>query len=71
MRGQRRDRLALAIALGLRTVAEGVEDKATVGVLATFDRVIAQGWYYARPMPADELVAWLSRYRPPQRSLRH
>ena len=24
---------------------------------------VAQGWFYARPMPADELVAWLARYR--------
>jgi predicted signal transduction protein with EAL and GGDEF domain len=30
---------------------------------------VAQGWYYARPMPADELALWLSRYRPPQRLL--
>jgi diguanylate cyclase (GGDEF)-like protein len=49
----------LAQALGLRTVAEGVEDEATVGILTRFDRVIAQGWYYARPMPAPELVSWL------------
>jgi EAL domain-containing protein (putative c-di-GMP-specific phosphodiesterase class I) len=27
---------------------------------------VAQGWYYARPMPADELASWLSRYRPPE-----
>ena len=50
-----------AQALGLRTVAEGVEDEATVGVLATFDRVIGQGWYYGRPMPAPELADWLRR----------
>ena len=25
---------------------------------------MAQGWFYARPMPADELVDWLARYRP-------
>jgi diguanylate cyclase (GGDEF)-like protein len=49
----------LSRVLGLRTVAEGVEDEATVGVLATFDRVVAQGWYYARPMPAPVLVDWL------------
>lgn len=48
-----------AQALGLRTVAEGVEDEETAGILATFDRVIAQGWHYARPMPAAELTGWL------------
>lgn len=50
-----------AQALGLRTVAEGVEDEATVGILATFDRVIGQGWYYGRPMSAPELADWLRR----------
>jgi diguanylate cyclase (GGDEF)-like protein len=49
----------LARALGLRIVAEGVEDEATVSILSTLDRVVAQGWYYARPMPASELVDWL------------
>jgi diguanylate cyclase (GGDEF)-like protein len=48
-----------AQALGLRTVAEGVEDEATVGILATFDRVIGQGWYYGRPMTAPDLADWL------------
>jgi predicted signal transduction protein with EAL and GGDEF domain len=45
--------------LGLRVVAEGIEDEATVRILAAFDGMIGQGWYYARPMPAQELVAWL------------
>jgi diguanylate cyclase (GGDEF)-like protein len=55
----------LAQALGLRIVAEGIEDEAAAGILATFDGVIGQGWYYARPMPAAELVDWLrSRARP-------
>jgi diguanylate cyclase (GGDEF)-like protein len=49
----------LAQALGLRVVAEGVEDEATVGILAGLDDIIAQGWYYARPMPAPDLVEWL------------
>ena len=46
-----------AQALGLRTVAEGVEDEATAGILAAFDSIIAQGFYYARPMLAPELSA--------------
>ncbi len=49
----------LADVLGLRLVAEGVEDEATVHVLAQLDRVIGQGWYYARPMPAPQLIDWL------------
>jgi diguanylate cyclase len=50
-----------AQALGLRTVAEGVEDEATAGILASLDRVIGQGWHYGRPMPAAELADWLRR----------
>jgi diguanylate cyclase len=53
-----------AQALGLRTVAEGVEDEATVGILATFDRVIGQGWYYGRPMSAPDLADWLRSRAP-------
>ena len=55
----------LARALGLRVVAEGVEDEHTRRMLLNTGCEVAQGWYYARPMPADELVGWLARYRPP------
>ena len=51
----------LAQVLGLRLVAEGVEDEATVRVLATLTNVIAQGWYFAYPMPAPQLVDWIRR----------
>jgi sensor c-di-GMP phosphodiesterase-like protein len=44
---------------GLRLVAEGVEDEETARILADLDGVIAQGWLYARPMPAEQLVGWL------------
>src|SRR6185437_7604039 len=26
-------------------------------------RVVAEGWFFARPMPGDELVGWLGRHR--------
>ena len=54
----------LAGALGLRVVAEGVEDERTWRLLHAAGCHVAQGWFYARPMPADELAAWLARYRP-------
>jgi diguanylate cyclase (GGDEF)-like protein len=53
----------LAAALGLRVVAEGVEDEPTWRRLAAAGCQLAQGWFYARPMPADELLPWLARYR--------
>jgi diguanylate cyclase len=58
--------IELAGALGLRVVAEGVEDERTFLMLARMRCEVAQGWFYARPMPADQLASWLSRYRPPQ-----
>jgi diguanylate cyclase (GGDEF)-like protein len=59
----------LAGALGLRVVAEGVENEGTWRMLLDAGCDTAQGWYYARPMPAEELSSWLSRYRPPQQQL--
>ena len=49
----------LGRALHLRVVAEGVEDQATVDLLAAEPGVIGQGWYYARPMPAEAVLAWV------------
>ncbi|HEX6499345.1 MAG TPA: bifunctional diguanylate cyclase/phosphodiesterase [Micromonosporaceae bacterium] len=46
--------------LGLRVVAEGVEDDETRARLLADGCRLAQGWYYAGPMPADDLVRWLT-----------
>jgi EAL domain-containing protein (putative c-di-GMP-specific phosphodiesterase class I) len=54
----------LAEALGLRAVAEGVEDERTWRLLAAAGCHAAQGWFHARPMPTAELSEWLVRYRP-------
>ena len=51
-------------------VAEGVEDERTWRLLHAAGCDVAQGWFFARPMPADELVAWLARYRPLQPAAR-
>ncbi|WP_433537379.1 putative bifunctional diguanylate cyclase/phosphodiesterase [Micromonospora sp. CA-249363] len=59
-----RSTIELAGALGLRVVAEGVEDERTWRMLHAAGCDAAQGWFYARPMPAEELVTWLARYRP-------
>jgi diguanylate cyclase (GGDEF)-like protein len=58
--------IELARALGLRVVAEGVEDERTWRRLSELGCQVAQGWFFARPMPATELTSWLGRYRPPQ-----
>ncbi|MFE9690356.1 putative bifunctional diguanylate cyclase/phosphodiesterase [Micromonospora sp. NPDC005806] len=59
-----RSMIELAGALGLRVVAEGVEDERTWRLLHAAGCDVAQGWFHARPMPAGDLVTWLSRYRP-------
>jgi diguanylate cyclase (GGDEF)-like protein len=59
-----RSTIDLAGSLGLRVVAEGVEDEPTWRLLAAAGCQVAQGWFYARPMPGDELLSWLARYRP-------
>jgi len=55
--------IGLGRALGLRVVAEGVEDEETRRLLAAQGCEVGQGWHFARPMPADGFVAWLARYR--------
>jgi EAL domain-containing protein (putative c-di-GMP-specific phosphodiesterase class I) len=56
--------VALAHALGLRLVAEGIEDAATGRALARLGCDIAQGYAIARPMPVDAFLAWLVTPRP-------
>jgi len=46
--------------LGLRVVAEGVEDRETFDRLADFGCDEAQGYYISRPMPFEEFTRWLS-----------
>ncbi|MET0765086.1 MAG: EAL domain-containing protein, partial [Blastococcus sp.] len=55
--------VALAHALGLRLVAEGVEDAATGEVLARLGCDVAQGFAIARPMPVPDFLAWLDARR--------
>jgi EAL domain-containing protein (putative c-di-GMP-specific phosphodiesterase class I) len=54
--------------LGLRVVAEGVEDEQTQRLLAQAGCDIAQGWLVARPMPSHQVPAWLEDRGQAQRS---
>ena len=53
---------ALAQALGLSTVAEGVETRAQLDSLRSLGCDEVQGYFYARPMPAQELPGWTRRF---------
>jgi len=45
--------------LGLRVIAEGVETEAQLELLREMGCHEVQGYYYARPMVADDLAAWI------------
>jgi diguanylate cyclase (GGDEF)-like protein len=51
----------LAHQLGLRVVAEGVEQEETLRDLAFLGSDLSQGFLHSRPLPPDELQDWLSR----------
>jgi diguanylate cyclase (GGDEF)-like protein len=59
-----RTAIDLSHALGLDAVAEGVEDEATLERLVLLGCDRAQGYFIARPMPADAVLPWLQRYAP-------
>jgi EAL domain-containing protein (putative c-di-GMP-specific phosphodiesterase class I)/CheY-like chemotaxis protein len=48
--------------LGIRTVAEGVEDVADWMLLRSRGCDLAQGYFIARPMPAERLRDWLTTW---------
>jgi EAL domain-containing protein (putative c-di-GMP-specific phosphodiesterase class I) len=53
--------LAMAKAMGMSTIAEGVETKGQIEFLIKEGCDIFQGFYYARPMPFKEFTAYLSK----------
>ena len=52
----------LAHNLGLRVVAEGVEDEATMRALADLGCDMAQGYFVSKPLPAERVVPWLADF---------
>ncbi|MNT56126.1 Oxygen sensor protein DosP [compost metagenome] len=55
--------IALGHTLGLKIVAEGVEDLATAQVLGVLDCEELQGYYFSRPLPVDQLETWARQHR--------
>jgi diguanylate cyclase (GGDEF)-like protein len=55
----------LAAALGIRSVAEGVESAEVASALLAMGCVAAQGWYFCRPLNAASATAWLAEHAEP------
>jgi diguanylate cyclase (GGDEF)-like protein/PAS domain S-box-containing protein len=51
--------IQMARSLNLKTIAEGVEDGDMLAQLRTFNCDEAQGYHFARPMPAQSIVNYL------------
>lgn len=49
----------LAHTLGLKIVAEGVEDERTFDILTSMGCDYAQGYYMAKPMHCDDIMTWI------------
>jgi len=52
--------IEMAHHLGMRTVAEGVEDPSDWDAVRAAGCDIAQGWFIGKPMPGPQLVEWLA-----------
>jgi diguanylate cyclase (GGDEF)-like protein/PAS domain S-box-containing protein len=58
--------IQMAHSLKLKTIAEGVESEEQARILGTFKCDEVQGYRFARPMPADELEAFVRAHQPGQ-----
>lgn len=56
-----RSTITLAHNLGLKVVAEGVEDGLTLDRLREMGCDLAQGYYLSRPVPWDAMLLWLEQ----------
>lgn len=62
-----RSTIDLAHSLGMKVVAEGVEDEAIEAVLLDLGCDLIQGWLISRALPLDKLIDFLDSSHPQQR----
>lgn len=55
--------VSIARELGLNVVAEGAEEETTVQRLFQLDCGEIQGFYFSRPLPADQFPDWFGKHR--------
>ncbi len=56
----------LAHNMGLRVVAEGLEDRRAWEQLGALDCDLAQGYWIAKPMPSDQFIGWARTWQLPE-----
>lgn len=54
----------LAHSVGCDVVAEGIENSAQAAYLSSIGCEAAQGYFYARPLPAEAFVTWCTEWKP-------
>lgn len=47
--------------IGLKVIAEGVENKEALDILKEFNCDYAQGYYFSKPFPDTQLLDWLNK----------
>ncbi|MEC5396368.1 putative bifunctional diguanylate cyclase/phosphodiesterase [Uliginosibacterium sp. H1] len=57
--------VSLGRSLKLQMIAEGVENRAVLGMLAKLGCHLAQGYHYCRPVPARAFVSWYRDFHKP------
>ncbi|MGM0481126.1 MAG: EAL domain-containing protein [Pseudomonadota bacterium] len=55
--------VAMAHNLGLKVVAEGVETQTQLEILKTLRCEFIQGFYFAKPMPADDFIRFIEQHQ--------
>ena len=53
----------IATTLGAEVVAEGVEDEQSLAILKSYGCQVGQGYYFAKPMSADDYVSWIQNFK--------
>ena len=51
--------IQMSKSLGLRTIAEGIEEEHLIKYLQIYHCDEAQGYYYSRPIPSEDFVQWV------------
>jgi diguanylate cyclase (GGDEF)-like protein len=63
--------VALGKAMKLEVIAEGVETEQQYAIVRRLGCDLVQGYFIARPMPADQLLTWIDGYEDTQSIKKH